>query len=136
MVFIVIGVLLIVLKLADIAPVATMAWWWVLAPFALAAAWWAYADGSGLTKRREMDKLEDKKKERRRKQMDALGIDRDRQKRETAAEASRRTAATRVEAVRAEKRDKNEKVVRDSVFDSRHDTGFGDSMDGTPKKKR
>ena len=36
MVFIVIGVLLIVLKLADIAPVATMAWWWVLSPFALA----------------------------------------------------------------------------------------------------
>jgi small Trp-rich protein len=127
--------LLIVLKLADIAPVATMAWWWVLSPFALAAAWWAYADGSGLTKRREMDKLEDKKKDRRRKQMDALGIDRDRQKRETAAEASRRMAVTRVEAVRAEKREKNEKTVRDSVFDSRHDTGFDDSMDGKSKKK-
>jgi small Trp-rich protein len=136
MVFIVIGVLLIVLKLADIAPVANMAWWWVLLPFALAAAWWAYADGSGLTKRREMDKLEDKKKERRRKQMDALGIDRDRQKREDGAERSRRVAAGRVETARTETHQKNDKVVRDSVFDDRQSTGFNDSMDGASKKKR
>ena len=136
MVFIVIGVLLIVLKLADIAPVATMAWWWVLSPFALAAAWWAYADGSGLTKRREMDKLEDKKKERRQKAMDALGIDRNRQTREDSAERARRLAANKVESTRTEKREKNEKVVRDSVFDSRHDTGFDDSLDGASKKKR
>jgi small Trp-rich protein len=136
MFFIVIGLLLIVLKFADIAPVAGLSWWWVLSPFALAAAWWAYADGSGLTKRREMDKLEEKKKERRRKQMDALGIDRDRQKRESAAEASRRTAASRAEAVRADNREKNEKVVRDSVFDSRQSTGFDDSIDRSSKKKR
>jgi small Trp-rich protein len=93
MVFIVIGLLLIGLKLADIAPVAAWAWWWVLSPFALAVAWWAYADGSGLTKRREMDKLEDKKKERRQKAMDALGIDRGRQSREDAADRARRLAA-------------------------------------------
>jgi small Trp-rich protein len=135
MLFIVIGLLLIGLKFADIAPVATMSWWWVLSPFALAAAWWAYADSSGLTKRREMDKLEEKKKERRRKAMDALGIDRERQKREDSAERSRRASATR-ETARAEKREKNDKVVRDSVFDSRHGSGFGDSMDGAPKKKR
>ena len=135
MVFIVIGVLLIVLKLADIAPVATMAWWWVLSPFALAAAWWAYADGSGLTKRREMDKLEDKKKERRQKAMDALGIDRGRQQREDSAERARRQAASRVENTRAEKREKNDKVIRDSVFDSQQ-SGFDDSMDGASKTKR
>lgn len=136
MVFIVIGLLLIVLKFADIAPVAAWTWWWVLSPFALAVAWWAYADGSGLTKRREMDKLEDKKKERRQKAMDALGIDRNRQHREDAADRARRVAANRIESARAEKREKNEKVVRDSVFDSRHNTGFDDSMDGSSKKKR
>ncbi len=136
MVFIVIGLLLIGLKLADIAPVAAWAWWWVLSPFALAVAWWAYADGSGLTKRREMDKLEDKKKERRQKAMDALGIDRNRQHREDAAERARRVAANRVESARTEKREKNDKVVRDSVFDSRHNSGFDDSMDGASKKKR
>jgi small Trp-rich protein len=136
MLFIVVGILLIVLKFADVAPVAGLAWWWVLSPFALAAAWWAYADGSGLTKRREMDKLEDKKKERRRKAMDALGIDRDRQKREDSAERSRRTAASRVETARTEKREKNDKLVRDSVFDDRRSTGFDDSLEGASKKKR
>jgi small Trp-rich protein len=135
MVFIIVGVLLIGLKLADIGPVALWPWWIVLAPFALAAAWWAYADGSGLTKKREMDKLEEKKLERRRKAMDALGIDRDRQNRESAAERARRQAAQRVEGVRAEKREKNEKVIRDSVFDSQQSTGFDDSVDGAKKKR-
>ena len=136
MLFIVIGLLLIGLKFADVSPVATLSWWWVLAPFALAAAWWAYADGSGLTKRREMDKLEDKKKERRRKAMDALGIDRGRQQREDAAERSRKVAASRAETTRTDKREKNDKLVRDSVFDSRQGSGFDDSMDGASKKKR
>jgi small Trp-rich protein len=136
MVFIVIGVLLIGLKLADIAPVAAWSWWGVLSPFALAVAWWAYADGSGLTKRREMDKLEDKKKERRQKAMDALGIDRNRQQREDGAERSRRLAANQVEKARTDKREKNDKVVRDSVFDSQQSSGFGDSSDGAPKKKQ
>ncbi len=135
MVFIVIGILLIVLKLAEVGPVAGMAWWWVLAPFALAAAWWAYADGSGLTKRREMDKLEDKKKERRQKAMDALGINRGRQDREDAADRARRLAASRVESTRTETREKNKKVVRDSVFDEQRSTGFDDSLDPAPKKK-
>jgi small Trp-rich protein len=136
MLFIVIGVLLIGLKFADIAPVAGLSWWWVLSPFALAVAWWAYADGSGLTKRREMDKLEDKKKERRQKAMDALGIDRGRQSREDTAERARRLAANRVENTRTEKREKNVKVIRDSVFDSQQSTGFDDSLDGASKKKR
>jgi small Trp-rich protein len=135
MVFIIVGVLLIGLKLADIGPVALWPWWIVLAPFGLAAAWWAYADGSGLTKKREMDKLEEKKLERRRKAMDALGIDRDRQNRESAAERARRQAAQRVEGVRAEKREKNEKVIRDSVFDSQQSTGFDDSVDSAKKKR-
>lgn len=134
--FIIVGVLLIVLKFADIAPVAGLAWWWVLSPFAMAAAWWAYADASGMTKRHEMDKLEDRKKERRRKAMDALGIDRNRQSREDSAERARRLAANRVEGARAETREKNEKVVRDSVFDSQQSSSFGDSLDGAAKKKR
>jgi small Trp-rich protein len=134
--FIIVGVLLIVLKFADVALVAGLAWWWVLAPFALAAAWWAYADASGMTKRAEMDKLEDKKKERRQKAMDALGIDRGRQQREDAAERVRRLAASRAESTRTEKREKNEKVIRDSVFDTQQSTGFDDSLDGAPKKKR
>jgi small Trp-rich protein len=53
--FIVIGVLLILLKLGDVGMVAAWTWWAVLTPFGLAVLWWAYADASGLTKRREMN---------------------------------------------------------------------------------
>jgi small Trp-rich protein len=133
--FIIAGVLLIALKLSDVAPVVGWAWWWVLSPFAMAAAWWAYADASGMTKRREMDKLEDRKKERRQKSMDALGIDRDRQKRDDAATRARRQAATRVEGQRTEKREQNEKVIRDSVLDSQQSTGFDDTKSSAPKKR-
>lgn len=134
MFFIVIGVLLIGLKLAEIGPVAGWAWWIILAPFGCAAAWWAFADSSGLTKKREMDKLEDKKTERRRKQMDALGIDRGRVDRETAAQRARRAVVAKVEGERAQVREKNEKIVRDSVFDSQQSTGFGEGADKSPKK--
>lgn len=133
--FIVLGVLLIVMKLADFGIVATWSWWLVLAPFGLALAWWAYADATGYTKRREMDKLEDRKRERRRKALDALGIDRAAQKRGEAAERARRAAANRVEGVRTAKREHNEQVVRDSVLDSRAASAFDDS-DLPPPPKR
>jgi small Trp-rich protein len=121
MFFIVVGVLLIAAKLGDFGPVASWSWWIVLSPFAAAALWWAFADSTGITKRREMDKLEEKKVERRRKAMEALGIDRGRQDRENAAVKARRAAAARVEGAREQVREKNEKTIRDSVFDSRHD---------------
>jgi small Trp-rich protein len=121
MFFIIVGVLLIVAKLAEFGPVAQWSWWIVLAPFGAAALWWAFADSTGITKRREMDKLEDKKVERRRKAMEALGIDRGRQDRENAAMKARRVAAARVEGARTQVREKNDKTIRDSVFDSRHD---------------
>ena len=123
--FIVLGVLLIALKLGEVGPVAAGSWGGVLAPFAGALLWWAYADSSGLTKRREMNKLEDRKVERRRKAMEALGLDHNRQKKEEAAMRARRDAESRVEKSRSAKREHNEKVVRDSVFDSKHSTGHG-----------
>lgn len=69
-----IGVLLLTLKLLEFGPVGGWSWWWVLSPFAVAAAWWIYVDASGVTARREMDKLEAKKAERKKKSMTALGI--------------------------------------------------------------
>lgn len=135
--FIVLGVLLIVMKLADFGIVAAWSWWVVLAPFGLALVWWAYADASGFTKRREMDKLEEKKKERRRKALDALGIDRQSQKRSEEAERARRAAANRIEGGRTAKREHNEQVVRDSVLDSSHLSSFEDEGDGkAPKAKK
>ena len=73
MYFVAIGVLLLALKWADYGPVGAWSWWIVLAPFACAAAWWAWADASGYSKRRAMDKMQDKKDERRRRNMEALG---------------------------------------------------------------
>lgn len=116
--FIVIGVVLIALKLADISVVAAWSWWIVLAPFGAALIWWAYADSSGFTKRREMDKLEEKKKERRRRALDALGINREQQKRGEAAQRARQAAVEKVEGARTEQRERQERVIRDSVFDS------------------
>ncbi|MDY0746095.1 TIGR04438 family Trp-rich protein [Paucibacter sp. R3-3] len=71
--FVGLGVLLILLKLLGIGPVAAWAWWWVLSPFAGAVLWWAWADASGYTKRREMDKMDERKEARRQKAMNALG---------------------------------------------------------------
>jgi small Trp-rich protein len=75
MVFVVLGVLLLLMKLTDFGPVAVWSWWVVLLPFGLAVLWWWWADASGWTKRREMNKMEEKKQDRRRKNMEALGMD-------------------------------------------------------------
>jgi len=134
--FIVLGVLLIGLKLGDIGPVAAWSWWGVLAPFAGALVWWAYSDASGMTKRHEMNKLEDRKVERRRKAMEALGMDRNQQKKDEAAARARREAESRVEKSRAAKREQNEKVIRDSVFDSKNSTGHGALSEPEPKSPK
>jgi small Trp-rich protein len=133
--FVLLGVLMVVMKLADFGVVASWSWWAVAVPFGLAALWWAYADSSGLTKRREMDKLEDKKLERRRKALDALGVDREAQKRGELADRSRRAAVERVEGGRSKKREDQEKLVRDSVFDSKSNSTFEDSRKELSKKK-
>lgn len=73
MLFVAIGVILLVLKLLDVAPVVDWSWLLVLSPFAAAVAWWAYADASGLTKKREIDRMEARKEARRHKAMEAIG---------------------------------------------------------------
>jgi len=75
MFFIVIGVILLVMWVADFGPVGAWAWWAVLWPFAAAAIWWWFADVSGWTKRREMDKMDEKKRKRRVEALDKLGMD-------------------------------------------------------------
>ena len=75
MYFIVLGVLLLVMKVADFGVVAAWPWWVVLAPFGAAMIWWAWADVTGFTKRREMDKMDAKRQARRIANLDALGMD-------------------------------------------------------------
>lgn len=72
---VVIGVLLLLAKMAGFGPVAEWSWWVIAAPFIAAVLWWQFADSSGLTKRREMQKMEKRKAERRDKNLQALGLD-------------------------------------------------------------
>jgi small Trp-rich protein len=74
MAFVIIGVLLLALWLGDVGPFGTLDWWWVALPFGLAVLWWEYADASGWTKRKAMNKMEERKVERRQKAMEALGL--------------------------------------------------------------
>ncbi len=74
MLFLIIGVIGILLKYLEIGFVATLAWWMVLTPFALAVAWWWWADASGYTKRKEMEKMDKRKQDRIDKQRDAMGM--------------------------------------------------------------
>ena len=69
------GILLILLKYFDVAPVAAWSWWWVvLPPACLTLAWWMWADASGYTKRKAMEKMDKRKRDRVNKQREALGI--------------------------------------------------------------
>jgi small Trp-rich protein len=72
---IVVGVLLLIMRLADVGPVGAWPWWGVLLPFPLAAVWWLWSDMTGWTKRREVNKMDAKRAERRRKNLEALGMD-------------------------------------------------------------
>ena len=75
MYLIVLGVLLLVMKIAEFGPVGEWSWYLVLAPFAAAVVWWTWADKSGWTRRREMNKMEEKKRQRRIENLDKLGMD-------------------------------------------------------------
>lgn len=68
------GLIFLVMKLMEIGPVAAWSWWWVLTPFGLAALWWQWADWSGYTKRKEMEKMDAIKAERLRQQRQAIKV--------------------------------------------------------------
>ena len=72
--FVALGCLLGLAKLAEFGPVASWSWWLVLSPFALAAAWWVFADSTGLTQQRAMDRAAEKTAERRRRHLEDMGL--------------------------------------------------------------
>lgn len=73
MYFLGLGVILLGLKFLEIDPVAAWSWWWVLSPFALAVAWWAWADSSGYTKRKAMQREDARRQARIEHNKDAIG---------------------------------------------------------------
>jgi len=95
MYLVILGVLLLAAKVAEWGPMARLSWWWVMAPFAGAVLWWHFADTSGWTKRREMNRMQERKVQRRQRALSALGLDLGRDKRASAtrADVARRAAA-------------------------------------------
>lgn len=73
MYFLGIGIILLALKYLEIGPVAAWDWWVVLAPFGLAVLWWSWADWSGYTKRKAVQREDARKQARIDKSRVAMG---------------------------------------------------------------
>lgn len=69
-----IAVLGVFLKYMEVGPFAAIDWWWYLVPFGLTMAWWMWADASGYTRRRAMERMDLRKQERINKNKEAMGI--------------------------------------------------------------
>jgi len=74
MYFLMIGVALLAMKYLEIGPVAAFPWWVVLSPFAMAVAWWSWADASGYTKKKAVERENQKKQARIDKNRENLGM--------------------------------------------------------------
>ena len=72
--FLMLGLLGVALKFLEIGFVAGWSWWVVLSPFALAVAWWAWADASGYTKRKVVEKENQRRQDRIDRQRSNLGM--------------------------------------------------------------
>ncbi len=78
MYFLGIGVVLLIFKYFEIGFVAHWSWFLVLSPFVLAVVWWAWADASGYTKRKAMEREEERRQLRIDKNRAAIGIEKKR----------------------------------------------------------
>ena len=74
MLFLGLGIVLLAMKYLEMGPVAGWPWWVVLAPFGLAVAWWSWADWSGYTKKKAVQRENDRRQARIDKQRDQLGM--------------------------------------------------------------
>ena len=74
MYFLWIGIAAVGMKYFEIGPFTALPWWVTLVPFGLAVLWWWYADASGYTKRREVDKMDKRRDDRLGKQRAAMGM--------------------------------------------------------------
>ncbi len=74
MYFLLIGIALLAMKYLEIGPVAAFPWWIVLSPFAMAVAWWAWADSSGYTKKKVIERENARKQARIDKNRENMGF--------------------------------------------------------------
>ena len=73
MYFLGLGIVLLAMKYLEIGPVAAWDWWVVFVPFGLAVAWWAWADSSGYTKRKAMERENERRQDRIDRNKTAIG---------------------------------------------------------------
>lgn len=69
-----IALLLTVLRYLEVGPLAGLSWWWLLLPYGLTVAWWSFADATGWTKRRAVEREEARKLKRIERQKAAMGV--------------------------------------------------------------
>ena len=74
MLFLGLGLILMALKYLEIGPVAAWDWWVVLSPFVLAILWWSWADWTGYTKKKAVERENKRKQARIDKSREALGL--------------------------------------------------------------
>lgn len=67
------GLVLLAMKYLEIGFVTSWNWWLVLSPFALALVWWTWADTSGYTKKKAMEKENQRRNDRIERNREALG---------------------------------------------------------------
>ncbi|WP_076997884.1 TIGR04438 family Trp-rich protein [Variovorax sp. KK3] len=72
--FLLLGLLAVALKYFEVGFVGQWSWWVVLIPFALAMAWWAWADSSGYTKRKVVERENERRQDRIDRQRSQLGM--------------------------------------------------------------
>jgi small Trp-rich protein len=68
-----VGLVLLVMKYLEVGPVATWDWWMIAVPFGLAVLWWAWADSSGHTKKKAMERENERRQARIDRNHEALG---------------------------------------------------------------
>jgi small Trp-rich protein len=119
--FVVIGCLLLAMKVGDVQLAAALSWWIILTPFGLAVVWWSFADSMGLTQAREIRKMEDRKVERRRRAMDALGLNWRRDKRVAVIKEQRRVEPVKDEPPKRSDQERHNRDVITAFLPSRQE---------------
>lgn len=75
-----VAVILTVLKYMEIAPVANWSWWVIIGVYAATAVWWQVADATGYSKRKSMEREDQVRKDRQKRNSDRLKQTNDRRK--------------------------------------------------------
>ena len=74
MYFLLIGIVMLIMWYGEIGPVSSWSWYVVFAPFGLAVVWWWWADMTGYSKRKAVQRENEKKQARIDKSRAAMGI--------------------------------------------------------------